>query len=237
MDEELIREEEERMPIHFSEDYEPSDYIEGDPDGSLSIKNKRAAYKNIDPVITEDTKNQVNYAEKYSKALSIRKATRWITAALFIVLALVGAYMFSEFNYADTDGGVKIEQYDGTFVHIFVKVPEEIDGKKVVELCDWSFYHLGQMRTLKLPDSLKRIGDNCFGDSVWFHKADIGNGVEEIGSKAFAGCSNLRELKLPESLKKIGSAAFERCTIKIKAPHEPEYYGYTPDEGVTWIIE
>ncbi len=64
-----------------------------------------------------------------------------------------------------------------------------------------------------------------------------GDPVIRIESAAFMGRKDITSVKIPESITSIGYDAFEGCTVTVYAPHEPSYYGYVPDTGVTWIVK
>ena len=66
-----------------------------------------------------------------------------------------------------------------------VTIPEEIDGRPVIELGDNSFENCKSLSTIQFPDNL-----------------------EVIGSFAFLGCNNLKDVQLLEGLKRIGYSAF-----------------------------
>ena len=75
------------------------------------------------------------------------------------------------------------------------------------------------LKTLKLPASLKTIGEYAFVScdaltTVSFAKASQ---LTEIGRQAFAMCVLLKDITLPDSVQRVGSAAFVNCLNLKKA--------------------
>ncbi len=75
-----------------------------------------------------------------------------------------------------------------------------------------SLYGKGYVRTVNLPSTLKKIGDNAFFNQENLEKINY-NGciISEIGSSAFAHCKNLQEIVFTNGLTTIGSGAFVEC--------------------------
>lgn len=65
---------------------------------------------------------------------------------------------------------------------------------------------------IKLPDSLKTIGDYAFYNCASLAEIVFGSGLETIGNYAFSGCAALKTLTLPENVKSVGNYAFRSCT-------------------------
>ena len=96
-----------------------------------------------------------------------------------------------------------------------------------------AFQFCSRLETVRLPESLRKIGDYAFSDCKALVHVDIPSGVNEIGGRAFqgssletvtipegivdlpecifAGCESLESVKLPSSLNTIGSCAFCAC--------------------------
>ena len=69
------------------------------------------------------------------------------------------------------------------------------------------------LKSLKLPASLKTIGEAAFENCDALTKVtfDKRAQVEEIGEGAFAMCLKLKEISVPGSVKHIGDDAFVNC--------------------------
>ncbi len=65
---------------------------------------------------------------------------------------------------------------------------------------------------IKLPESLKSIGNNAFNQSEILGSLTIPDSVISIGESAFYSCWGLDSIFLPNSVKTIGAGAFNACT-------------------------
>ncbi|WP_294482099.1 leucine-rich repeat domain-containing protein [uncultured Ruminococcus sp.] len=110
----------------------------------------------------------------------------------------------------------------------FYEVPEG-----VTEIDEDAFCGAHNLKRVKLPNTLKKIGDSAFMwsgltemhipanveeicDSAFqgckcLEKVTIENGLVTIDQNAFFECIKLKEILLPASLKTIGNAAFRNC--------------------------
>ena len=102
------------------------------------------------------------------------------------------------------------------------------------ELYKGVFEYCSKLKTARLPESLRKIGDRAFKNCSALVHVDIPSGVNEIGAGAFHGssietvtipegvvdlpefifykCKSLKSVKLPSSLKTIGENAFHDCS-------------------------
>lgn len=79
----------------------------------------------------------------------------------------------------------------------------------VTELSDYMFWSDEAITEIKLPSTLKKIGDDCFGNCTKLASVAL-NQVEEIGSYAFYYTA-LTELTIPSTANTIGRGAFGVC--------------------------
>lgn len=79
------------------------------------------------------------------------------------------------------------------------------------ELPDECFHNKKTLRSVVLPDVLRRIGNNAFHNAGLTGSLNVPEGVEEIGHDAFVGNDLIGILTLPSTLKKMGSFAFGGC--------------------------
>lgn len=98
-------------------------------------------------------------------------------------------------------------------------IPEgvEIIGKEAFKhrLCG------GHVKSIKFPDSLKRIETKAFGRCQSLTDIQFGNQLECIGSYAFVSCIGLKKVIFPSSLKTIEEKAFLDCrNLKTVVFHE-----------------
>ena len=91
--------------------------------------------------------------------------------------------------------------------------PEGMDNELISindELPSVFFENAYNLRSIKLPNSLKVIGVSAFSGCRNLQQIDIPNSVERISSKAFWDCSNLKQINISRSsnLTYIGNQAF-----------------------------
>ena len=79
-----------------------------------------------------------------------------------------------------------------------VEVPEGVE-----EINDFAFY-CSEIESVKLPDSVKRIGDEAFSNCHHLKEIHLGNGIEKIGNNVFSWDENLTAIELPPSLQEVG---------------------------------
>lgn len=91
-----------------------------------------------------------------------------------------------------------------------VEIPNEHNGKKVVEIRGNTFSNLKNLETISLPTYITEIRGNTFENSG-IKAILIPEGVTRIGGHAFYGCENLITVILPSTLEEIGSSAFRKC--------------------------
>ena len=65
--------------------------------------------------------------------------------------------------------------------------------------------------SVRLPDSLQRIGNNAFYRCEALTSVSVPDGVTGIGAYTFCGCTGLRDVSLPDSVDFIGAEAFYEC--------------------------
>lgn len=64
---------------------------------------------------------------------------------------------------------------------------------------------------VKVPGSVRHIGDEAFSEGKNLSTVLLGEGVEHIGDKAFAECEKLKLISVPATVTEIGKEAFVRC--------------------------
>ncbi len=74
------------------------------------------------------------------------------------------------------------------------------------------FYEKTSLISIKLPLTLKTIGDFAFYHCYSLTNVTIPDSVTEIGAYAFSGCSSLTSVTIPNSLTEIGFHTFSVCS-------------------------
>lgn len=89
-----------------------------------------------------------------------------------------------------------------------VEVPEGVE-----KIIDFAFYN-SEIQSIKLPDSIKRIGDEAFSNCHNLKEINLGNGVRQLGNYVFSWDENLSKIELPPSLQEIGGYDFYKSGIR-----------------------
>ena len=77
-----------------------------------------------------------------------------------------------------------------------------------------------RIQVLKLPNSVKVIGNHAFSGFKSLKKLVLPQKLERIEACAFYSCTNLKEMYIPDSCKNIGSYAFCEC-YNLESVHLP----------------
>lgn len=101
----------------------------------------------------------------------------------------------SLFSYYTSSAGLRIYQYDGSDTTGELIVPETIDGKTVVEICDSAFSSAGFTK-ITLPDTVTRIGDFAFTTCRNMTSFHIPASVTELGVGPFTNCTSLTNITI-----------------------------------------
>ena len=76
---------------------------------------------------------------------------------------------------------------------------------------DDAFNGCSQLTAIRLPKSLKQVGERAFKDCAKLTQLDFFASMKTIGAEAFSGCKALASIVLPEELPSIGAATFKNC--------------------------
>ena len=101
-----------------------------------------------------------------------------------------------------------------------ITIPKTVEGIKVTKINDEAFYNCKNIEQIRLPDSIKIIGNSAFSNCTNLKEIQFSNSLEEIGEKAFLNCKALNEVNLPDSVAQIGYSPFSDCSSlqKINIP-------------------
>ena len=84
-----------------------------------------------------------------------------------------------------------------------LKIPES-----VTKIGEGAFANVEGLKKIIIPGSVKEIGINAFANNLTLEMVIIEDGVERISEMAFKECKNLKDVKLPDSINYIGGQAF-----------------------------
>ena len=108
------------------------------------------------------------------------------------------------------DGRVLYSSPDLLFTEYEVKEGTEI-------ICDEAFHSYekcSQLKVLKLPDTVKYIGNLAFCGNSYLETIELSKNLIYIGDYSFAACRRLQFVVLPESLRHLGQGCFRDCDWK-----------------------
>ena len=115
-----------------------------------------------------------------------------------------------EYDIISSYDTIIIKKYIGYDAN--VKIPEEIDGKKVTVIGDFAFDSYKNLKSISIPNSVVYIREYAFRECTGLTNIDISNNVTSIGDFAFSGCTELTSINIPDSVVSIGFGAFSGCT-------------------------
>ncbi|MFP4698375.1 MAG: leucine-rich repeat domain-containing protein [Eubacteriales bacterium] len=140
---------------------------------------------------------------------------------LFGVLAITNYSDKYDFDYetyynheTDTHEEDKITLTRYTGDRKTVKVPAEIDGKKVIKLGYDLFEGNPHVREIEIEDGVKYIGSEAFILMPNLERLKMPDSIISVEMYAFANCINLEKVKLSSNLGVIGQWAFLNTGIK-----------------------
>ena len=110
-----------------------------------------------------------------------------------------------------------------------------ITGNKITRIDDLSFYGYSNLESIKIPSSVKVIGEDAFCKCEKLKKVELANGLEFIHCNAFQGCKSLKEISIPDSVTFIYAQAFKDCTglEKVKLSNKMHIIEYELFYGCT----
>ena len=90
--------------------------------------------------------------------------------------------------------------------HVFIE-----DGFTYIDAS--TFKNFTALKDVRLPATLKKVGDYSFNGCESLESVVIPEGVREIEYAAFNGCSSMKYAVLPSTLQKMWSRAFGSCSL------------------------
>ena len=88
----------------------------------------------------------------------------------------------------------------------FVKIPDTVKA-----IGDNAFKNNDMIRNIYIPDSVTSIGENAFYDCDQLTSVFIPDSVTSVGSSCFYSCNNLTYAKLPQNMNVVSSHMFYEC--------------------------
>ena len=88
------------------------------------------------------------------------------------------------------------------------------------------FVRKTKLKTLVIPDEVKRIGERAFYKCGTLTSVTIPKSVTSIGDEAFSGCSGLTSVTIPDSVTNIGCSAFCWCSNLTDVHYQGDLSGW-----------
>ena len=89
-----------------------------------------------------------------------------------------------------------------------VEIPSTIDGLPVTEIGD-SAFQIVSLKSVKIPDSVTKIGNWAFSMCFDLTEVTIPDSVQSIGIRAFEMCSSLNTVNFPDHMVELDSLVFD----------------------------
>ncbi len=145
----------------------------------------------------------------------------------------------SYFDVSYSNGKTTIVKANG--LNGEVVIPLYIDDKPVCAIGDNAFYGLNGITSIKLPETVNKLGSYAFKDCTGLEKIigtsnittieegtfencrvlstfpDLSN-VKSIGKNAFKNCASLTTIKISNTITSIGERAFSGCVSLLETP-------------------
>lgn len=134
------------------------------------------------------------------------------------------------FTYADNNDGITIT--GGTITNPDVVIPAEIDGKTVTEIGMNAFFFNNNIKTLTIPENVKRIDWYAFNTCENLTEVTLPESLEYIDDWAFERCSSLKTVTIPKNISHVGSGAFAQNTSMTSINCDTANSAYVSVDGV-----
>ena len=130
--------------------------------------------------------------------------------------------------FSFSDGVLYNREKQSIVLYLQKNTAEHFDVPEGIrELEDKAFVRSG-LRSVSLPESMERIGCECFNQSALLAEADLGKGLKTIATDAFTNCDRLKEILIPASVTDIGEGAFTDNRLReIRVDQENPYFTVT----------
>lgn len=138
------------------------------------------------------------------------------------------------------ENGLMINTHLGILLYADDDLNEVVIPEGVVEIAPYAFTGCS-MKSIRLPDSLEKIGQYCFNSCPDLETITIPGKVKNIERNCFNACDKLRTVILSEGLQKIGICSFcsdnlEKCILPstLKEIGDRAFFGCTKLDEVDY---
>ena len=110
-----------------------------------------------------------------------------------------------------TDGSGYVVTSLGNCEDKKIIIPEEYNGKPVVEIAPLAFYYCYSVVEVKMPNTITKIGYSAFEGCNNLESIKLSNSLTTIEYDAFLSCNSLTSIAIPKSVTSIGRGIFNYC--------------------------
>ena len=117
-----------------------------------------------------------------------------------------------ELDFMPTDdGGGWVVTGIGSYKSSDVVIPETYQGQPVKEIHERAFMFNEHITSVKISDSVEKIGQYAFENCSNLVSVEIGSGVKKMEEDIFNNCESLTTVTLKEGIKALGVRMFAGC--------------------------
>lgn len=87
-----------------------------------------------------------------------------------------------------------------------------IEGPSCDELTDARQRVFSSLHSLEFQEGVEVIGSGAFANCDSLFRLSLPNSLKSIGMRAFSGCHALKEIRIPDGIETIGEGAFSGCS-------------------------
>ena len=133
--------------------------------------------------------------------------------------------LWDEIRYTTTDESVVEPNNRDSFGKNVTMLSNKYEGGEgvivfdgvVTDIPEWAFQSKGNLKSVTLPNSVRKIGQYafCYNNNT-LEAVDLPEGVRQIGNYAFGYDYQLQEINIPGSVEEIGQNVFLGCDCLMK---------------------
>ena len=99
------------------------------------------------------------------------------------------------------------------------------------------FAYCSNLKSVSLPDSVKKIGQSAFDGCIMLNSITLPNKLTHIGNSAFQNCDKLKRIDIPNTVESIEMMAFFNCKNleDINIPEQVKFIGSYAFSKTKWI--
>jgi len=102
----------------------------------------------------------------------------------------------------------------------------------VTDIASSAFYDNNLLKTVKLPSTIKKIGNSAFDRCFSLQSINLPEGLVSIGSQVFIDCDHVTEFVIPKTVTDIGVAFATDCSNLQKITVDPDNTKFKSVDGV-----